>query len=251
MYIYKDKNIVKSRREKILYHHLISSTQYPQINIHNRDIIRVLTDKDTDPWVYGVSMGDNQEGFDLRFLQKTSAWKGKTSLGNWLAIPCFEVQGALHLDGKTIPVIGKGYHDHNIYPLFTPIKMKGYHFGKITVNTTTITWARVLKRNKNEQLIVVVNQDQTYMNINPRDICFTVEKQMISSGKLIPGIVRLTVQSDHVSLDVTMETSDSHLIRMPFIHYWRSHVHVKGTIQTDSLSKNIDEIEIVEFMRFL
>lgn len=251
MFIYKDSKLIRSRREKILYHHLVGSEQYPYISIHNRDIIRLLTNKNTRPWVYAISMGDNQEGFDLRFLQKTSAWNGKTSLGDWLVLPRFEVQGALHLDGQTIPVQGRGYHDHNIFPFLAPFKIGGWHFGKIVVDAVTIAWARIIKRNSNEQLIAVVNTGQTYMNIPPNDICYTIQKQIRSSGKLIPETYRLTIQSDSLSLDVSMKTLDSHLIRMPLFHYWRSHVHIKGTLQIGSRTKNIDDIEITELLQFL
>jgi hypothetical protein len=251
MFVYNDSKLVKSKRDKSLYQHLTGSEHYPHITLHNKDIIRLINDTDTTPWFYAISMGDVHEGFSLRFLQKTSAWKGKTALGQWLVLPRFDVQGDLYLDGKTIPVQGRGYHDHNIYSFFSPLKMVGYHFGKIVADDSTITWARLMKRDHKEQIIAVVNKDQTYLNIPPSAIRFTIENQIRSSGKLIPEAFRLEIQNEDISLDVTLKTVESHLIKMPFLRYWRSHVQVKGTLQMGSVTKNINDIEITELLQFL
>jgi hypothetical protein len=250
MFIYKDAKLVKSKRDKILYQHLAGSEQYPHITIHNKNIIHLISDKDSTPRQYVISMGDTREGFTLRFLQKTSAWKGRTALGEWLVLPCFEVQGNLYCDEKTIPVRGKGYHDHNIYSIFTPLKMIGYHFGKIATDSLVITWANVIKSRGNEEHIVVINKEQKYIHIPPEAIRHTIEKQVKDHGKLIPKKFRLLVKTDNVTLNVSMELLNVHYIHMPILNYWRYHLSNIGEIQIDGFSQKIDTTEISELLRF-
>jgi hypothetical protein len=250
MFIYKDAKLVHCKRDKILYQHLTGSEQYPHIKINNKDVIRLQNKTENAPLLYTISMGDMHDGFSLRFLQKTPAWKGTTALGQWLVLPHFEVKGDLYLRGETIAVQGKGYHDHNIYSFFSPLKIKGYHFGKIIGDDSTITWARLMKRDHSEQLLVVLNKDEFYQNIPSSALRFTLENQKRSSGKYIPEAFRLQANHKDVSLDVTMRTVDSHLITMPFLRYWRAHVHVKGTLHLGSQSKTIDDVEITELLYF-
>jgi hypothetical protein len=250
MFVYKDSKLVKSKRDKSLYQHLTGSEHYSHITLHNKDIIRLINDTDTTPWFYAISMGDVHEGFSLRFLQKTSAWKGKTTLGQWLVLPRFDVQGDLYLDGKTIPVQGRGYHDHNIYSFFSPLKMVGYHFGKIVADSLVITWANVMKSRGNEEHIVVINKEQKYIHIPPEAIHFTVEKQVKEHGKLIPKRFYLTVDTDDITLNVRMELLNVHYIHMPMLNYWRYHLSNIGEIQIDGISQKIDTTEISELLRF-
>jgi len=249
MFLYNNSTMIANKRQRFRYHSLKGSEETPHITINDKDLIRT-TGTENNKSNYLISMGNDREGFDLQFHQKTTAWKGKTPLGHWLAIPRFDVQGTLHIEGQSIPVKGKGYHDHNIYPFYAPLKIRGYHFGKIAVDPVTITWARIMGNNANHQSIVVVNRDQHYFSIPSNDIRFIIEKHKMSDGKNIPEVFSLKVKNDHLSLDVTLQTVNSHLIKMPLLHYWRSHLHVQGTIQIDSISKKIDEMEISEFMRF-
>jgi hypothetical protein len=250
MFIYKDAKLVHCKRDKILYQYLSGSEQYPHVTIKGKDIIRLQNNQENAPLFYAISMGDMHDGFSLRSLQKTPAWKGTTSLGEWLVLPHFEVKGDLHLNGETIPVQGKGYHDHNIYSFISPLKIKGYHFGKIIGNDATITWARLMKRDQNEQLLVVLNKDGFYQNIPSSALRFTLENQKHSSGKCIPDAFRLQADHEDMSLDVTMKTVDSHLISMPFLRYWRAHVQVNGTLELGSKKKEINEVEITELLYF-
>lgn len=152
---------------------------------------------------------------------------------------------------NTINVSGEGYHDHNIYPLYAPLINKGYHFGKIPVDSMNITWARVMKNRTTEELIVVLNRDQEYISINPRDVRFTIEKHIRDHGKIIPTACCLNVENDLLHLDVKMEPVNFHHISIPTINYWRYHVRYTGDIQVDSVYREIDNIEISEYLKFL
>ncbi len=249
MFIYKNAEIVKSKRERVLYHHLSGSNQEPHLILQNKDIIRITSTK-TNQWNYIISMGDTLNGFNLKFQQTTTGWKGITPLGKWLAIPRFDVQGTLALDGQEIPVRGKGYHDHNIYPITTPFKIQGYHFGKITTDDIVITWARVMKKRGDEHLIVMINNDQNYNSIDPKNITFSLKKQTDTGRKHLPDVFELSAKNEHIDLEVTMETLNTQQIRMPGLRYWRSHLRTHGSIQIDAISKTINEIEISELLTF-
>ena len=250
MFMYKDGKPVKSKRDKILYQYLAGSEQYPQITIHNKDIIHLINDTDNTPRKYVISMGDTRDGFTLHFLQKTTGWKGRTGLGEWLVLPYFEVQGNLYHNEQAIPVQGRGYHDHNIYSIFTPFKMVGYHFGKIATDSVGITWANVMKSRGNEEHIIVINKDQKYISIPPEAICYTIEKQVKDHAKLIPTKFHLLVETNNITLNVIMELLDVHYIHMPILNYWRYHLSNIGEIQIDGISQKIDTTEISELLRF-
>ena len=249
--IYKDAKLVKRLRSKNPYKYFYGSEKEPLIKINDQQIIKGYINKDTKRWIYQISMGDDKQGVDLEFIKTTKAWKGKTFLGDWLVIPRFEVNGRIFLDRETVSVAGEGYHDHNIYPIYASLTNKGYHFGKIPKDMMNITWALVTKNRTNEELIVILNKNQEYISINPRDVSFTIEKQVMDHGKRIPTTVCLNVENDLLHVDVKMESINFHHISIPTVNYWRHHVRNTGTIQIDSVSKKIDNIEISEYVKFL
>jgi hypothetical protein len=250
LFVYKDMKLLNFHRKRIFYKDLFVSEEIPLIKIGNKELIRGIIDKNTRDWIYTISMGGPELGFDLQFIKNTKAWMGKTYLGNWLVIPGFDVQGVIHFQGNDTQVVGKGYHDHNIYPFYTPLLNKGYHFGKIATDSSIITWANVIKNQKTQEHIVVINKEQKYITINPKDIRFTIEKQENDHGKLIPKSFCLTVETDDVKLNVRMETLQIHNIHMPMLNYWRYHLRNIGVLQIDGLSQKIDTIELSEYLRF-
>ena len=249
--IYKDTKLVKRLRSRNPYKCFYGSEKEPLIKINDQQIIKGYISKDTKRWIYQISMGDDNQGVDLEFIKTTKAWKGKTFLGDWLVIPRFEVNGRIYLNGDAISVSGEGYHDHNIYPIYASLVNKGYQNGKIPIDSMNITWARVMKNRANEELIVVLNRNQEYITINPKDVHFTIEKQVMDHGKIVPTTCCLNVENDLLQLDVKMESINFHRISIPTINYWRHHVRNTGTIQVNSISRKIDIIEISEYMKFL
>lgn len=249
MFIYKDLTLIKSKRERIRFRYVTGSETIPHLTIHDKDIIRVIDPSNKIP-TYQISMGDTHDGYTLFFTQNTAAWKGKTELGKWLAIPHFNVQGTLYNDGTEIPVKGGGYHDHNIYPFSTPFFNQGYHFGKFSVEPFDVTWARIIKKHGQEFPIIIVNNGMKYFSIDPKNIIFTINKLKEENKKIIPYSWSLTTNTKDIMLNVTMETVNVHHIGLPLLHYWRSHHRITGTISLDSVSKTIDTWEISEYLKF-
>jgi len=160
----------------------------------------------------------------------------------------------IQVDGKQIikGMIDKntGNYDHNIYPIYAPLFNRGYYFGKLTVDSITITWARVIKNHSKVEDIVVINKDQEYINIDSQDISFTIEKQLRDGTKQIPERVYLEVNNDRIKLNVRMETLSFHHIQIPSLNYWRHHLQNVGEIHIDSFSKKINTTDIAEYMQF-
>lgn len=249
-FIYKDTDLIISKRERHPYKKLYGSNKKPFFKINNQDILNVLSHDTENRWIYNISMGDKDTGFDLKLEQTMRAWKGKTQLGRWLVIPNFDITGVIHIHGKDINVIGKGYHDHNIYPLFAPFFSKGYHFGKIPIGSLNITWAQVMKRFKGEEIIIVLNKDNNYIKINQNDTKFIVEKQIKDHGVSIPKFSSLSIENDVLNLKVKMQVLNFHHTYLPGLSYWRYHLRYIGNIQLNSFSRKINQVEIAEFLRF-
>ena len=250
LFIYKDKKLVGNLSGRYPYKRFYGSEEVPIIKLNDQQIIRGQIDRNTKAWKYRISMGNFKQGIDLELIKTTKAWKGKTFLGDWLVIPRFKVNGVIFLDGNSINVSGEGYHDHNIYPVYAPLVNRGYYFGKIPFDSMNITWAKVMKRLSNNQLLIVLNKDNEYISINNEDICFTVEKQVKDHGKLIPKIWRLNVENSYLNLDVRIESLHFHYINFPSVNYWRHHVRNIGEIKIDSFFKRIDAIGISEYLKF-
>jgi len=250
LFIYKDKKLAGNLSGRFPFKRFYGSEDEPLIKINDQQIIRGQIDRYTKMWKYQISMGNYKQGIDLELIKTTKAWKGKTFLGDWLVIPRFNVKGVIFLGGKRINVSGEGYHDHNIYPVYAPLLNRGYYFGKIPFDSMNITWAKVMKRCSNKQLLIVLNKDNEYRSINNKDICFTVEKQVKDHGKFIPKIWRLNVENSYLNLDVRIKSLHFHYISFPSVNYWRHHVRNIGEIKIDSISRKIDAVGISEYLKF-
>jgi len=251
LFIYKDTKPIKTIRQRFPLKVFSGSTEIPIVTINNKTIINYKeSDKKTGYWSYDISMGDRINGVDLRFVQKNKSWMGKTLLGQWLVIPHFEVNGFLFIDGKELNVMGVGYHDHNIYPLYAPFFIEGYHFGKIPLDKYNVTWANIRSRKGIDQPIVVINKENSYINIDPSDIKFVTEKKIENNRKIIPEIFKIYVKTDNVDLSVRCQMNNIHNIHIPTLNYWRYHNHYQGELKIDSKNINIDLNDISELLRF-
>ena len=250
MFIYKDAKLIKSDRRRIPLRYLSSSLERPYIKLKDYKLIDGFIDEDTNEWKYHIFMGDKEQGFDINLEKQTKPWMGKTYLGNWLVIPRFKINGKIYIDKKTIDVSGEGYHDHNIYPIYSPLTNKGYFFGKIPVDKYTITWANVKKIRKKEQTIVVLNINDKFISFDPGEIKFEVESYIESQGKKIPESLTIKIDHEPYYLDVNIKSIDFHYLKIPSVNYWRHHVKNSGELKINSKSYKIDNLEIVEYLKF-
>lgn len=251
LFIYKDTKPIITIRSRFPLKIFFGSTENPVIKIGDKTIINYQgIDKKTGFWSYNISMGDTTNGVDLLFVQKNKSWKGKTLLGQWLVVPLFDVTGSLFVNGKKLNVTGVGYHDHNIYSLYAPFLIKGYHFGKIPLDKYNITWANVMNRKGFDQPIVVINKQDSYISVDPSNIKFVIEKELKNNRKTIPEIFKICVDTDYLNLSVKSLMKSIHNIHFPALNYWRYHIHYLGELTIDSNTINIDLNDISELLRF-
>jgi len=251
LFIYKDTKLLTAIRKKFPLKAFSGSSENPVISIDNKTIINYLgLDEKTNYWSYNISMGDKINGVDLCFIQRNKSWKGKTLLGQWLVVPFFDVTGSIFFEGKKLNVTGVGYHDHNIYPIYAPFLIKGYHFGKIPLGNFNITWANVMSRKGINQPIVVINFDKTYINVDSSNIEFIIEKEIKNNNKIIPEIFKIIINNNHIYLSVKSQMKNIHNIHIPTLNYWRYHVHYLGELKINSKTIDIDINDISELLRF-
>lgn len=67
-------------------------------------------------------------------------------------------------------------------------------------------------------------------SINPKDIHFTIDKQIKDHGKTIPTEHHLNVENDILNLNVKIESINFYHISIPAVNYWRHHVKNTGKI---------------------
>jgi predicted secreted hydrolase len=128
---------------------------------------------------------------------------------------------------------------------------KGWHFGNIAGETLGVTWAYIVKDRFNVESIGVLNQkNEKPIEINPEDVKITVTEYAVSNRRRIPKKVTLEIENERLHVDISMETLNTNHVRLPILNYWRYHLRIFGTITLDSVTENIDNIGISEFMRF-
>jgi len=69
-FIYNDTNLVISKRERHPYKNINGSDKKPFLKINNNYLISADEDESSKEWIYKISMGNREAGFDLN-LKKT------------------------------------------------------------------------------------------------------------------------------------------------------------------------------------
>jgi len=92
-------------------------------------------------------------GVDLTFQSELPAWKpggGRTYYGDrgyfgWVVpVPRARVEGAIRLHGRTVPVKGIGYHDHNVVTADMRRILSRWHWGRLYADEFTLLYAYVI-----------------------------------------------------------------------------------------------------------
>ena len=250
MFIYNDTKLICSKRKKFSFRHLTTNSEKPLLIIKNQPILQTTTTS-KNSWNFQVTMGNQTHGFDLHLSPTTTPWKGKTYLGNWLAIPRYKATGIIYHNNQPIEVSGHGYHDHNIYPLYAPLFNKGYHFGKIPTKDINLTWAQLIKNQGKISKLVVLNQNSSYYSFHPDNITITIDSTQKDHNKIVPKDWSIYAKEKQLTVEAHLKTINYHHIKVPSVNYWRYHQHITGNITMNKKTYPIDTIEISEYLRFL
>lgn len=249
LFIYKDKILVKSIRNRFSYKKLRVSYDKPRIFVDGSELITAK--KSDECWEYFIKLGDRSVGVDLICKNTLKPWKGHHFLGSWLVVPRFDIKGKIFLEDEIINVSGYGYHDHNIYSLFSPFFNRGYDFGKIPFDSSNIVWAEVIRNKNNKENLVVLNTEKEgFVSIPSENILIEPIKSVKNRRKKIPTCYKLNVENNNIVLDVKVESVKFHHLKIPSVNYWRHHVKNTGFIKIGSKTKKIDSFEILEQLRF-
>jgi len=249
LFIYKDSKPIQIIRNRYPLSYFTGDRENPLLKIKEKELLKGYI-KDDQKWITHLSIDEKNVIMDLDFIKKSKGFKGKTYLGNWLVIPKMKVKGTLYIKDNKIDLSGSGYHDHNIYPIYAPLRTRGYYFGKLNINSDNLTWARVIKNRKNEQLIAVLNKKGEYFNIPQKSITYKINKEIKDHRKMIPTKCLLYINSDIIKLKLNIEPINYHYIGVLIAHYWRYHVRYTGEIEIESTKKKIDTVEITEYLKF-
>lgn len=256
---YKHGKLVHEETKRILFRDVDISKDYPSITHNNHEIMHFDLEKyhKLGLYEYKVNMETDTSSFDLLFQGSTPGWKIETSHESWtVALPKAQVQGTIILNGKKIPVQGLGYHDHNWnYTMVTVMNYgQGWYWGKITSETYNIVWAKIEKSKKYEILAVFNKDKQQFYNINPKNIHLTID-EFVKVGRFkAPSHFILnfhdTINNIPIDVDVEMNAFGIHYNSVIVAPYFRYHVKSKGSISINSKKEEVNDYQIMEFLRF-
>lgn len=250
-YLYDDSILTYAKRDITSLQNCFISYEFPSIRIGNTIDIKGWMENETNQWKYNINFYSSEVSVQLLFIKTVDGWKGSHQLGWWLAIPGLYVNGTLVNMNSTTHVSGKGYHDHNIYPIYVPFLAEGYHFGSISGKMISITWAKIETINDQQIIFAILSSNESnFAIIDPNTISFQVLETMDDNGVRIPKTFRLTITSNEADVNLTFRTISTHLIKVIGLRYWRYHCSVSGFISSKSAYEFIEDIEISELLKF-
>ncbi len=260
--VYKDSELIVKARKKYLFPNFKTSKYYPIVRLSNKPIIEFDYGRynRTGEWAYKVALRLDENEVDLMFIGTTKGWKIQTERECWtVALPKALVNGEITINGKKIKVKGIGYHDHNWnYTLQTFMNYgRAWYWGKIRSNILNIIWVNIVKTSSKFGLLAVVNQEKhNYFAINPKNIFFESSNFIRSHGNKTPTHFLLQiddiVDDIPIHVNVEMESQNIHYSRkLLFSRYWRYHVKTTGEISLGDYKERINNIQFMEFLRFI
>lgn len=255
--IYKGRDLLCRVLKPYLLDSLSASTSYPSVKVDGQSIIEfdIKEYNTTGKWKYTVAIHSNNQGVNLTFIGTTTGWKYTIlEREEWAVIlPKADVFGTITVDGKTINVTGRGYHDHNWnFTIGTKIREWGWYWGRLTGEKYTLIFAWFIKSPFKFDNIVVLNKDNDgFIDINPKDIQLSFTKYIWKNGMRIPSQFQISIENTSVKVDVEMNILSIQLLGHPLVHYWRYFVTSNGFISlSDDIENFIDSIQMFEIMRF-
>lgn len=253
---YKDGDLIIEETLRLPMNKVNISKEKPSVLYDNSEIMQLNHNKQNQ-WEYIVDLQTKTCGCNLSFVGTTPGWKFETPAESWtVALPKAQVKGSIIFDGKQMNVEGMGYHDHNWnYTMVTVMNYgQGWYWGKIASKSFNIVWAKIVKSNKYEILAVVNKDNDTFYNIDPKNINIEVT-DFVKVGRFkTPSHFTVRIHEDingvPLDVDVEMESYGIHYNSVIVAPYFRYHVKSKGYIAFGSDKENVNDQQIMEFLRF-
>lgn len=255
--IYKGRELLCRKTQPYELDSLSASTSYPSVKVAGQSIIELDTQEfnTTGTWKYSVSIQIENQGVNLTFTGTTTGWKYTIlEKEEWAVIlPKADVFGTITVDGETINVTGRGYHDHNWnFTIGTKVREWGWYWGRVTGDRYTLIFAWFIKSPfKFDNLVILNKDDDGFIEIDPKDIHLSFANYTWKYGMRIPSHIQISVENTSVKVDVLMNTVSIHLLGYPLVHYWRYFVNVNGFVSLDDDVEDFnDSLQMFEIMRF-
>ena len=104
-------------------------------------------------------------------------------------------------------------------------------------------------------MLAIVSKDKNnFYNINPDNIYFKPDKYLKDHRRKTPTnyILNIDDKVNNISIvsEIEMNVKNLHYSKVISAPYWRYHVNIKGFIEIDGNKENIDDIQIMEYLRF-
>jgi hypothetical protein len=258
--IYKNGKLIEEVKDFNLFCNFQTSKNKPMLKILHKPVIVFDEEryKKTGEWVYNITMKIKEYEANLEFKRIGKGWKIETEYERWaVALPKAKVRGYLKIKDKKIDVKGWGYHDHNWnFSLLTAMNFgRAWYWGRVKSKKFNIVWANILKTKDFYDKIAVLNKDKNqYFSIKPENIVFETSEIIKNHGKKIPTVFHLKIdeKTDNTTIkaDVKMKIKELQYDTVIIAPYWRYHVTSEGYISVNGEKDIVDEIQIMEFMRF-
>ncbi len=258
--LYHEDTIIFEKKKRFPFKQFHTSSDAPLVKINDEQIMGfdIKKYKEKQEWVYHVTVSIDDCSADLFFSGITKGFKIEEKESWTVALPKAKIHGEITYDGKTVPVDGIGYHDHNwnyrLSSFFT--YGKGWYWGKIKSKSFNIVWANVLKRSGYHDLLAILSVDEDgFYSVNQENIIFKADKFIKYKRRKIPSFFTFNfndmVKEKRIEASLTIDVKHIHYSKVFLASYWRYHVQVKGKIVVDDTVEEIDNLQIMEYLSMI
>ena len=258
IHFYKQGEFVGSTRKRFLFRNFFPSSRLPSVKLFNSSIMDFDLNKykSNNEWIYHIKFKNGNNAVNLTYISVTKGWKIETNQECWtVALPKAIVTGEIIVNGKRINVKGVGYHDHNWnYSILSIMNYGiGWYWGKLRSNSFNLVWVNIVKTPNRSQIIAIANKDKDgYLNIEPKNIHFKIEKNTKFKRKKIPTSFSLQIEDvikdTTIKVEAKMELKNIHYSKAFFTHYWRYHINTSGFISIGKKKESLNKNHIMEYM---
>ena len=240
-YIYN--NSVLEKYGRVIFHKFEFSSSHPMLLVGDNKIMEGNIEDGT--LIYNINFSDGGNGMNITMKNITKGWVMHDGT-MWLAVPDMNMEGEIFVDGIAHFISGRGYHDHNIFRVYSPIISRGYEDGKVMLNGTSFVWADILY--PEPEKFIVLSYNSTYhvmhnVSIHPKNYVFF-------RWHFIPSCFEVYGKEGENEVKAAFSSVSIHYIHLPFINYWRYHVIAKGYVRTGEQNHSFISHEIMEYMKY-
>lgn len=249
--VYKNGKNLLHMRKPLPFSYLTASQQKPLLNVRDTLTLQGTINEKTGIGTYQLDLSMGNITAHLIFDGIMRGWKTE----NWaIILPKATVKGSLTLDKHSFNVTGEGYHEHKweLSPLYAA-QFKGYYWGKISTDDANIIWINQVDNfNHNKSLIVLNYGKNIVKKIDPECMHLIITNYTLHGEEQIPDAFALSITSNYLKLNVTIDAIGIHNVQVFISQYWRYHVNIKGIIHLPVFDtwKTINNIQIMDHMAF-